>query len=448
MSLVHRFQQHIREKHFFEDQDLLIVACSGGIDSVVLCDLLHASSIPFQLAHMNFQLREAESDRDEQFVIDLSTKYEAGVTVKKVDAESYASAHGVSIQVAARELRYSWFNELLGAAAVKRKFILTAHHRDDSIETSCLHFFRGTGIRGLTGIPERNGQIMRPLLPFSRGQILEYATEKQLKWVEDSSNLSDKYSRNYIRHHLIPAAEKLFPTVKDNLYHNLQRLSEVNEIYQQSIQRILKKLVLEEGNGFKIPVAKLINSQPLQTIVFECFHPFGFHASQVQEIVSFCSSAPGSWMESSSHKLIRHGKWLLVHSKTGEAETDLQVIDQDAGTIETPTGKLHFSYQETQPLHIHKSPNFALLDESKIEFPLILRKWKPGDYFYPFGMEKKKKVARFLIDQKISVKQKEQVLVLEMNKRILWIVGMRIDNRFRVSPSTKKALQIEWTANK
>jgi len=444
MSLLSRFQQHTRDKHFFEEGDLLIVACSGGIDSVVLCDLLASSTIPFAVAHMNFQLRGAESKRDEAFVEQLAASYQVPVSIRKVDTEQYASERGISIQVAARELRYTWFRELLQASSANRKFILTAHHRDDSIETSFLHFLRGTGIRGLTGIPEKNADIIRPLLPFSRQEIIDYASEKNLIWVEDSSNISEKYSRNYIRHSLLPAAAKLFPSVKDNLSNNLQRFSEVNEIYQQAIARIIKKMVLADGDGFRVPIARLLNSSPLETIVFECFQRFGFHSSQVHELISFCSARQGSSIESESHKLIRHRNWLLIHPKNKVENIPLIIIDEASTLIETPIGRLRITYQDAQPLHIHKSPAFALFDERKIRFPLILRKWGPGDYFYPFGMEKKKKVARFLIDQKLSAAQKENIFVLEMDKKILWVVGLRIDNRFRVQPSTTKALQIEF----
>jgi tRNA(Ile)-lysidine synthase len=365
---------------------------------------------------------------------------------KTVDTTIYAEEHSVSIQVAARELRYTWFNELINNSGNKRTFILTAHHGDDAIETSVMHFFRGTGIRGLTGIPERNNNIIRPLLPFSRDEIVQYATERKLSWVEDSSNISEKYTRNYIRHQLIPAAEKMFPAVKGNLLENIRRFSEVNEIFEQAILRIRKKLVIADGEGLKVPVAGLLNSQPLETIVFECFHPFGFHAAQVPELISLCSATSGKRITSSTHTVTRNRKWLLINAHQQQTEPSLIVIEDANETVEFSRGKLYFSYHK-HPFHIHKNASMGLFDSSSIQFPLLLRKWKPGDYFYPFGMQKKKKIARFLIDQKVSVQEKENVYVLEMNKKILWIVGYRIDNRFRVTDSTKEALEVEVRGN-
>ncbi|HSC54444.1 MAG TPA: tRNA lysidine(34) synthetase TilS [Phnomibacter sp.] len=224
---------------------------------------------------------------------------------------------------------------------------------------------------------------------------------------------------------------------------NLRRFSEVNELYQQAIARTRKKLVIADGDGFKIPVAALINSQPIETIVFECFHPFGFHSPQVPELLALCSATSGKRVSSATHTVTRNRNWLLIHAHKSKNEPAVIVIEKKDATVEFSGGKLHFNHLDKKPFHIHKNSCIALLDARLLQFPLLLRKWKPGDYFYPFGMEKKKKVARFLIDQKCSALEKEKVYVLEMNKKILWIVGLRIDNRFRVNENTKEAWEIE-----
>ena len=360
MSLLNRFQQHVTGKRFFEPGDQLIVGCSGGIDSVTLCDLLFLSGNPFSIAHMNFQLRGQESERDAAFVRSLAESYKVSLHYKTADTTTYAEEHSVSIQVAARELRYAWFNELIKTSDNKRTFILTAHHGDDAIETSVMHFFRGTGIRGLTGIPERNNGIIRPLLRFSRDEIAQYAKDRKLGWVEDSSNASEKYTRNYVRNQLIPSAEKMFPAVKQNLGENLRRFSEVNEIYQQAITRIRKKLVIAEGEGFKIPVAGLINSNPFDTILFECFNPFGFHAAQVPELLSLCTATSGKRISSSTHTVTRNRNWLLIHAHHQQSEPALIVIEDANETVEFSRGKLYFRYHDKHPFHIHKNSCFVL----------------------------------------------------------------------------------------
>lgn len=439
MSLPDLFKQHIESKQFFQANDELIVACSGGIDSVVLVHLLSVTNKRFQLAHMNFRLRGAESDRDRQFVEALGAKYQVPVHIKSVDTASYASEHSISIQVAARELRYSWFREMITASSNPRSFVLTAHQADDSIETVCMNFFRGTGLRGLTGIPEINEGIIRPLLPFSREQLHQYALSIGLPWVEDSSNSETKYTRNRIRHEVLPVLEQLYPGFRQNILQNMERLSESAQLAESAVSRIRKRLLVEEANEWRIPVAALLNASPLHTIVYECFHPFGFGPSQVEEILQLSKASSGRYIDSTTHRVMRHQKWLLIYPLNEIHTPRVVTIDAATKQVTIDKGVIDLSIS-TDTRHINKSRDVAQFDAAKIQFPLIVRPWKQGDYFYPFGMEKKKKIARFLIDQKLSMPDKEKVLVVEMDSKIIWVVGHRIDNRFRITENTKEVL--------
>lgn len=445
MSLPERFSYHLKEQHFFEPADGLIVACSGGIDSVVLCHLLHRAGFTFEIAHMNFQLRGEESARDEQFVKTLAEQFGCAFHVALRDAAAFASAHGVSVQMAARELRYQWFQTLLQPTGSRRQWILTAHQADDNAETLLLNLFRGTGIRGLAGIPQRNGQILRPLLPFSRKEIEAFASENAIRWVEDHSNIEDKYTRNFIRLNLIPELEKRFPAVRSNLQNDIQRFKEATHLYDLALSKILRKLVKKEGNHWKIPVHALLLQPSLQTVVYECFRPFEFQSHQVSDLLHLCQAETGKWIESPGYRVIKNRNWLLITDKKQPATLEpVMILEEGINEMVIPGGRLRLTYPESDAIHIHKDPAYALLDRSELQFPLILRKWKAGDYFYPFGMKKKKKVARFLIDQKISMADKENVYVVETNKKIIWVVGMRIDDRFQVKKNTTGAVQIQW----
>jgi len=418
------------------------------MDSVVLCELCKQSDYNFTIAHCNFQLRGEESNRDEQFVRNLAGKYETEVLVKKFATEEYAKQNKVSIQVAARELRYSWFKELLTSDSGLQTphYLLTAHHLDDNIETMLMNFFKGTGISGMRGIQPKQGKIIRPLLFAKKQELESFAKENNLSWVEDSSNETDKYSRNYIRHQLIPLIQKIYPEAENNLAGNLQRFSEVEELYSQAIGLHKKKLVEQRGNEFHIPVLKLKKATPLHTIIYEIVKDFGFHASQINEIVDLLQSETGKYMASSSHRIIKNRNWLII-APVITTEADTILIEESTKTVEFAVGSrqssgLQFDHISANDYELQAADSIALLDAKEIKFPLILRKWKQGDYFYPLGMKKKKKLARFFIDQKLSKTDKEKVWVLEMNKKIIWVIGYRIDDRFKVTDAAKKVLKI------
>ncbi|HET7002416.1 MAG TPA: tRNA lysidine(34) synthetase TilS [Puia sp.] len=416
--------------------DRLLLAVSGGLDSVVLASLSISSGVEFAMAHANFQLRGAESDRDETFVRQLSDKYQKPLFVKKFDCDAYANREKLSIQVAARMLRYEWFNTFIGNGIDQYKFLLTGHHLDDNIETMLMHFFRGTGISGLTGMPEKNGHLIRPLLKISRNRLKEFALEQNLEWVEDSSNATDDYTRNFFRNQLIPSVSGIFPEVQLNLSQNIRRFSEANILYEQAVSLQKKRLLKHNGSEINIPILLLKKAKPLNTILFEIIKEYHFTPLQTGEIIRLMDSANGKYISSSSHRIIKNRGWLIIAPLNNETPTHI-VIETESG-VAYPEGWIHISTKPLNGLENFVPPSGTeCLDAKKIKFPLLLRKWKAGDYFYPLGMNKKKKLARFFIDQKLSKTAKEKVWVLVMDSQIICVVGHRIDNRFRTDASTK-----------
>ncbi len=466
MNLQDRFIQHLKQFTFIQKQHKQLLAVSGGMDSIVLCDLMFAAGYDFVIAHCNFQLRNAESERDEQFVRGLGEKYGKEVLVKRFDTEKYALENKVSIQVAARELRYKWFykiisgeysmlnnqnskfNEELTAGHSQLTphslhYILTAHHANDNIETLLMNFFKGTGISGLHGILPVYGKIIKPLLFAKKHEILAYAEENNLSFVEDSSNLSDKYTRNFFRHNLFPVLKEVYPHVEDNLLNNIQRFCEAEQLYRQSVDLYKKKLLEFKGNEIHLPVLKLQKTSPLSTIIYEIIKDYGFTSGTVQEVVDLLESETGKYISSSSHRIIKNRNWLIISPKQTTEAANILIEEADKKVV-FGNGELSFELIDASAFQIPSSNNIAALYFDEITFPLLLRKWKQGDYFYPLGMKKKKKLSRFFIDQKLSKPDKENVWVLEMNKKIIWIVGHRIDDRFKIQPATKKVLKISF----
>jgi tRNA(Ile)-lysidine synthase len=439
-NLLQRFQQYVKKEHLFSSSDKLLIAVSGGVDSMVLCDLCYRCGYAFEMVHCNFQLRGEESMRDEAFVLSSGKKYGKDVLLKRFDTKQYAETNKLSIQEAARKLRYEWFEELISSNSSTLNYLLTAHHADDNIETLLMNFFRGTGIQGLHGILPKQQHIVRPLLFASKEELLVYANENQLSWVEDSSNQSSKYTRNYFRNELIPQLQKVFPSVKHHLTDNINRFREIEIIYRQSVEWHKKKLLEQKGNELYIPILKLRKTAPLNTILYEIISDYNFSADQVKEVIQLMDADNGSYIASASHRIIKHRNWLIISSLQAAAAAHV-IIDSPAAHLQFADGSLAFTILPANSPP-ETSNHIAYLDADLIRFPLILRKWKAGDYFYPLGMRKKKKLARFFIDQKLSRIEKEKVWVLEMDHKIIWVVGYRIDDRFKVGPATKNILKI------
>lgn len=444
MNLAERFSRFIKEENLFNKKDRILIAVSGGVDSVVLCHLCNMAGYDFVIAHCNFQLRGTESDADEEFVADMADRYGVNVFTRKFDTITYANENKISIQVAARNLRYNWFGELLNEeGSGKPGYILTAHHANDNIETMLMNFFKGTGIGGLQGIMPKSGtgnRLVRPLLFAKKEELIEYAAENKLPFREDSSNSSDKYTRNYFRNKLIPSLQEVYPSVEDNLLDNINRFRNIGTLYRLSVENLKKKLVITKGNEQHIPVLKLLKTPALHAIVYEIIQDYGFAPSQVTEVLALLESGSGKYICSHTNRILHNRGWLIITALTDGSSMHVLIEESDTSIF---FGKHQMLIKQMEkPGKIDSNIKLALLDAGNIRFPLLVRKWKRGDYFYPLGMQKKKKLSKFFIDNKFSLVDKENAWVVEMDKKIIWVVGHRIDDRFKITSSTKQVLQL------
>jgi tRNA(Ile)-lysidine synthase len=440
MDLLKSFQQYIKQQHLFQQKDKLLLAVSGGVDSVVLCELCKQAGYDFVIAHCNFQLRGKESESDEEFVRGLAEKYNVTFYNTAFDTKAISKQEKKSIEETARDLRYNWFEEI----RIKKNygFILTAHHANDNIETVLMNFFRGTGIKGLHGILSKQNKIIRPLLFATKNELVAFANKNKLQFVTDYTNAENDFTRNYFRNELIPSMQKVFSEVEENILKNIGRLGEAEQLYNQAIALHKSKLLEQKGNEIHIPVLKLQKVQPLATIIYEIIREYNFTAHQTEEVVALLQSESGKYIQSTSHRIIKNRKWLIISPNQTTVAQNILVEEKDK-EITFQTGILQIEkVQQTSNFKPQTTNLIAQLDAAEIKFPLLLRKWKQGDYFYPLGMQKKKKLSRFFIDQKLSITQKEKVWVIECNKKILWVVGMRIDDRFKITGKTKDVLQI------
>jgi tRNA(Ile)-lysidine synthase len=426
------FPQFSKDGHF-------VLAVSGGADSVVLAHLLKGAGVNFELAHCNFKLRGAESDRDEAFVKNLAIILDVPFSCKHFDTEAYATAHKISIQEAARNLRYDWF-------ATFNTIVITAHHANDNIETVFMHFCRGTGIAGLTGIEpyKVKERLLRPLLVFHKQEIIDYATEAGIAFVEDSSNASDKYTRNFFRHQVLPSVQEVFPKSEQNILHTIKHLREVSEVYKIAMQKIVSKLQFIQGNEIHIPVLMWQKAKPFDTVSFELLYPYGFTAAQIPEAIKLLYAHNGAVLTSPTHRLIKNRNWMILAPLETATNTSVVVVDQNDTSVHYPGGVLGLQSSAAQVPEASDS-NTCMLDAAALQFPLILRPAATGDYFYPLGMQKKKKLSKFFIDLKLSKTAKEKVWVLVSDNRIAWVIGYRIDNRFKLTPASSAAVKLTFS---
>lgn len=437
MQITEKFKELIDHQELKDKKFLLAV--SGGIDSMVMMYLFNSYNTSCSIAHCNFQLRGDESDADETFVREQASKLYYKIFVSRFETKEYAEENHLSIQMAARELRYNWFNKLLKAHQFD--YLAVAHNSDDAMETFFINLGRGSGIGGLTGIRPVTGTIIRPLVFTSRSEIEAYATEKQIPHREDSSNASDKYMRNYIRHKIIPAFKEIFPHFRETMAQNLNRLADASFLYSQALQGELANLVHQNNNLIYIDISKLLQTQVPKTILYEILKDYGFSSAMVDDIFHVANAIPGKYFCSATHKLVKDRDYYIL----SRLETDTQnrfYIEEGTTSIEHPINLRFEELAKAPDFIIEKDSSVALLDFDKIEYPLMLRKWQTGDYFVPLGMTDMKKISDFFIDNKLSVIEKEETWLLTSGNQIVWIVGKRIDNRFKITENTTKLLRI------
>ena len=430
------FQKHINNKLEFLTESKILIAISGGIDSVVLTHLCHKLNFDISLAHCNFNLRNNESDADEEFVLHLAENLDLEVFVQRFDTALYAKENKRSIQMAARELRYSWFKEL--SEQLKFDYILTAHHADDNLETFLINFTRGTGLEGLTGIPEVNGKFVRPLLPFSSLDIETLAKENNITWRDDISNKSVKYLRNKLRHEVIPILKEINPSLLQSFQNTIENLNDTTDIVEESLNAVLKRAIttIDDNHiAFKISEFKKVNNP--KAYLFEAFKDYRF--TQWNDIEDLLDAETGKQVFSSTHRLIKNRKELLLSEINSEVSQTITVLENDK-QIKTPFGVLFFD--EADAL-FGKRSNIIFVDKNMLNYPLTIRKHQKGDVFYPLGMTGKKKVSKYFKDEKLSLLDKENTWLLCSGDAIVWVINRRADNRFRVTDNTKQILKIE-----
>ena len=428
--MINKVQKFICNKNLFSKENKLLLAISGGADSVCLFYILTKLGYDIELAHCNFNLRGVESDKDASFVEGLARKFGLKYHFKSFAIQNYINTHKGSIQMAARELRYNWFKELLEFN--KLDFIITAHNQDDNVETFLINLIRGTGIKGLCGIPLKQDNIIRPFLQITKSEVLSYLKKNDIKYREDSSNLDVKYLRNKVRHQLVPLLKEINPIVQQKISEEISVLEGVNNIFNQRINLIKKQLLIEEGKLYKIRISTLLKIKYLDIVLFEILKPFGFVS--VKQIILAMSSQSGKRFFSNKYQMIIDRDYLIIFPLTIDQidEKDIFQIDND---IKSP---LCLRFSVSNDCKFDSNNNIVKLDFDKLSFPLKLRKWKFGDKFIPLGMRKFKKISDFFIDEKYSIFEKNNQWILCSNNEVVWIVGKRIDDRYKIETQTKK----------
>jgi tRNA(Ile)-lysidine synthase len=439
--LLKDFQQHITQNFSFLKDKKLLIAISGGIDSVVLTHLLHLSKFDISLAHCNFKLREKESDLDEKFVGDLAEKLDVKSYIISFDTDKYANKNKLSIQMAARELRYDWFDKILKENNLD--YVLTAHQKDDVLETVLINFTRGTGLEGLTGIPAINGQIVRPLLNITRNEIHDFATVNKIEWREDKSNTSTKYFRNKIRHQVIPVLKELNPSLMQSFDKTLENLKGSQQIINDGIAEFKKEIIDLDSDNEKFNIDKIKKTSNHKAYLFELLKEYNF--TEWNYVADLLDAQSGKQVLSKTHRLIKDRTELLVSSRQSAVDSQKKefAINEDDIEFQNDSFNLKIEIENPKQKNLNLKPKVALIDNSLLNFPLIVRKWKKGDYFYPIGMQGKKKLSKFFKDEKFSLLEKEKTwLLCTSDNQTVWIIGERLDNRFKITKETTKTLKI------
>jgi len=432
--MLQEFREHIKTNFSFLNGKKILIACSGGVDSVVLSFLLKKSGFKIGLAHCNFSLRGKESDGDETFVVDWADRLSIPVFTETFDTKEFAKDHKLSTQMAARELRYQWFAEIL--KDFEYDYIATGHHADDDLETLLINLSRGSGLQGLMGIPAINKTVIRPLLPFSRSEIVASAKENKLQWQEDSSNASTDYLRNKLRHEVIPNYKNATEGVLQNVRKTQKFLKDSQNLIEDYMALVYKLAVTENFDGYALHINKLQELPHTKAVLYQLLHPFGFTDWPI--VSELLEAQSGKQVFSATHRLVKDRNVLLLTKITSEKKNDEISIKKGIKKIEFP---LQMEFNPIDKIG-YVDNSVIYIDKDKIQYPLKLRRWRKGDTFQPFGMKGKKKLSKFFKDEKVSLLAKEKVWLLCSNSEIIWVIGHRADERFKVTSSTTNILKI------
>lgn len=443
LALSTLFKNFITDQSLIKTNDRVLVAVSGGVDSVVLCHLMNDLKIPFEIAHCNFMLRGEESDEDENFVRGLANELGVKLHFKSFDTQDHVDKTGISIQMAARELRYEWFQELLLKTDCEK--LATAHHANDQVETVLFNLTKGTGISGMRGIEAASAKIIRPLLFVTKEEILYYANEHHLKWREDASNASDKYSRNLIRHQVIPHLKSINPSLEKTFFKNALRFSSLEGLLKVKTKEILNKFLTKKTDQFVLDMSWSQSEPGALAILEDLLKPFGFNLDQCLNILTVLGSESGRVFSSEKHELTVDRTMLFIESRKQIAFEEYQIHGPD-DSIQLNNQSISVELI-SKNIPYEKDNSMAFLDGDKVSFPITVRSWVEGDRFQPLGMKNQKKVSDYMIDAKIPLNLKKKVLIFESNKEIIWVGGHRISERHKITPETTSSLVIKLANN-
>jgi len=432
--MLNKLRLHLNTSFPFLKGKSLFLAVSGGMDSMVLLHLFQQLDYEIAVLHCNFSLRDLESDGDAEFLNEYCENQQIPLFIKKFDTNQFAKEAKLSIQVAARKLRYDWFYEQLEEKEFG--YLLTAHHLEDSLETFLINLTRGTGLEGLTGIPIQNDKIIRPLLPFSRAEIEDYIRENNLQWREDSSNASDKYFRNKVRHAIVPVLKELNPNLLSSFQNTVQNLQQAQSLVEDASKLVFQMVVQEENNQLKINLVELLKLPNYSAYLYQWLKDFGFTAWN--DITDLVTAQSGKQVFSDTHVLLKDRDFLILYAKEINSLHEEFFINKGLQEVKVPLNITFFNVSTIS----NSNSNTIFVNEDFLQFPLVIRKWQEGDYFYPIGMKGKKKLSKFFKDEKMSLIDKSNQWILCSKNQVVWVIGKRQDDRFKLNDNSINKLQI------
>lgn len=441
--MIRKFKDYIEKNSLFSKKDKILLAFSSGMDSVALAHLLYNSGFFFALAHCNFSLRNEESDQDEEFAKNFAQKYGLEIFTKRFETETYAREKGISIQMAARELRYNWFEEVRSANTFA--YIATGHHKDDQSETLLINMVRGTGLSGLSGIKSTSGYLVRPMLCFDRKEIESYCIAHQLSYREDSTNKDVKYTRNKIRHEVIPVLKSINPSFTDAMMELSVRAEESERLLQFFIDRTFSHHKIYKGEKVFIKIDPILDFDPPALVLYQLLKEYGFQGPMINDIAEALDKQPGKIFSSHTHLCLKDRDYLIIYPHSDEKATEMYHVTPATKEIITGAGKFIFETMYNFPQEkIKPDPEIAYLNAELLKFPLVLRHPRAGDYIMPYGLSGKKKISDLLTDNKIPLTEKAKIWLLCSGDKIVWVAGMRTDKQFRLNRVNKKVLIVRF----
>ena len=429
------------QKNLLPQKGPTLLAVSGGVDSIVMSALFHRAKLSFAIAHCNFGLRGLASNQDEAWVRTLAQKYQVACYTHTFDVTTYARAQGVSIQMAARTLRYTWFQELCEKHGFEK--VATAHHCNDNLETVLLRLAKGTGIAGLHGILPAQDRYIRPLLFAKKADIIKYAQLERLTWREDSSNEQDKYERNLIRNQVVPILQQLNNNLETTFKHTLERLGQVETIFNEQVSAIRQRICYYQGNDYYVAIHAIKDEPWASVVAWELLKAFGFNFIQISNLLAR-EHASGAVVETTGYRLYVDRQHWIITAQTNLSAQTYYTIHATTTSLSTPAYTFRCTYIPKEQYTVVAHKEVAALDSAQLKFPLTIRRWQPGDAFYPLGMQQRKKLSDFLIDNKVPIPIKERVWVVTSKDNIVWIIGHRIDDRFKITAHTQQVYEIQF----